>query len=295
VSTSAARGERPAVSVVVPFAGDRTGAERLARALSPLRTFAADEVVVADNSPAGVAMQALDGVAETVRADEEASSYHARNRGAERARGEWLLFVDADCVPDPDLLDAYFADPVPARCGALAGEIAADGREDGFLARYSRSRNLVSQRDGLHSQGGITAATGNLMIRRLAFDAVGGFAEGIRSGGDVDICLRLHEAGWSLLHRPSARVVHPYRRSVRDLLAANARYGAGARWLDERHGGISAGWPLIPGIAGSIRDAVARTREGQHEEAAFRLLDAANLTAHHLGYRSDNRSHPLRS
>ena len=41
-----------------------------------------------------------------VPADDHGSSYHARNVGAETAVNGWLLFTDADCQPDPGLLDA---------------------------------------------------------------------------------------------------------------------------------------------------------------------------------------------
>jgi hypothetical protein len=201
--------------------------------------------------------------------------------------------MDGDCRPDPGLLDAYFTPPPPPGCGILAGEITGSDETDNFLARYSRSRNLLSQRDGLHARSGLTAATGNLMVRRSAYDEAGGFTEGIRSAGDIDLCLRLHQAGWSLEYRPAAVVVHPHRASLRSLLEANARYGAGARWLDERHGEVTTRWPLIPGLQGSLRDAAARTVAGDREEAAFRLLDGAGLVAHHVGYRAGNDAGPL--
>jgi GT2 family glycosyltransferase len=281
---------RPAISVVVPFAGDREAARRLAAALERPALGPDDELIVADNTATGVALAAFGGAVETTHADREASSYHARNAGADRASNDWLLFMDADCVPHPELLDAYFAEPISDRCGALAGEIDGDDEAEGFLVRYSRTRNLVCQRDGLHARSGRTAATGNLMIRRAAFEEVGGFAEGIRSGGDVDICLRLGEAGWALEYRPAAVVVHPHRSSIRSLLGATARYAAGARWLDERHGNVTSRWPLIPGIQGSLRDAAGRTIAGEPEEAAFRLLDAIGLVAHAVGYRTSNRA-----
>jgi len=290
VSARSPRRGRPSVSVVVPFSGRPDEAMRLRAALERLELGEGDELIVADNTARGRALEVLDEAATTVHADREASSYHARNTGAAIATGEWILFMDGDCEPDAGLLDAYFSEPAPDRCAVLAGEIAGDDEAAGFLARYSRSRNLVSQRDGLHARSGHTAATGNLMVRREAFEAVDGFAEGIRSGGDIDLCLRLHATGWSLEYRPAAVVVHPHRPSFRSLLAANARYGAGARWLDERHGDITTRWPLIPGIQGSIRDAAGRTIAGEREEAAFRLVDAAGLIAHSVGYRAPNRA-----
>ena len=66
------------------------------------------------------------------------------------------------------------------------------------------------------------------LVRRGAFEAVGGFDEAyFMYVEDVDLCWRLHRAGWAVLYEPSARVVHeqglfhlahPYR-----MLAAHHR------------------------------------------------------------------------
>jgi GT2 family glycosyltransferase len=279
---------RPPVSVVVPFGGDRENADRLLRALRDLGARPDDELIVADNSRVPVVPAAAD--VRIVHAARERSAYHARNAGARLAGRDWILFLDADCEPEVGLLDALFAPEPGERCGAVAGQILGDSRQGGLAARYARSRHLFDHERGLirAEEGG--AGAGNLMVRREAFDELGGFAEGIRSGGDIDLCRRLRGAGWTLEFRPEAVVRHRHRESLRSLLGAFARYGAGARWLNARHPGSAHRWPLMAGLAGSARDIVAHARARRYEEAVFRGIAALGLVAQRLGYLGSNRA-----
>src|SRR5712691_3218443 len=102
-------GGRPQVSVVVPFAGPAADGRRLLEALGVLSRRPGDEVIVVDNSPAGVLAPLAGAGIAIIAAPARRSSYHARNVGARAAGGEWLLFLDADCRPAPTLLDDYFA------------------------------------------------------------------------------------------------------------------------------------------------------------------------------------------
>lgn len=268
---------------------------RTLTALARLDPGPGDELIVADNTEAGaMAAAAAEGTPPALRvvpATGERSSYHARNVGAAVARNGWLLFMDADCVPEPDLLDAYLAEPVGERVGALAGEILGHPAQEALAARYARDRKVLSQTDGLYGRGRTIAATGNLMVRRRAFEELGGFVEGIRSAGDVDFCLRLQNAGWGLEFRPQALVRHCHRESVPALLATFTRYGAGSHWLNRRYPGLSGRWPLSAReLARAGTDAVRLALGGDREQAAFRLIDGAGLVAHNLGYRSSNRA-----
>ena len=276
---------RPVVSVVVPFRGDATRAARLAASLGRLRLGSNDEVIVADNSDRPV-FEARPGL-RVVHAAGERSSYHARNAGAAAAQGEWILFIDSDCVPEPDLVDAYFAPAPQKRTGVMAGAVATDPGQDAFLARYANDRNFLDQAEGLHT-GGEAAATANLMVRRSAFEQAGGFADGIRSAGDVDLCRRLGAAGWDLEHRPAASVHHLHRESLPDLLGSIARYAAGARWLNERYPGTAQAWPLAHGLALCGRDIALDLARLRFERAAFRGVDALGMFAHTIGYRRSN-------
>ena len=279
--------------MVVPFRGDRAAADRLGGALESLDLRPDDEVIVADNTGAGTAASLpRDGI-RVIRAARERSAYHARNEGARLAAAEWILFLDADCRPASDLLGAYFEEPVPDDCGALAGQILGEPDQRSFAARYARSRNLFDHAHGLIRADGGGAAAGNLLVRRQAFERIGGFTEGIRSAGDLDLCRRLAAAGWSLEFRASAVVHHRHRATLPSLLGAVARYGAGSRWLNERYPGTSPPWPLRFGLAATARDIVARIREGQVREAVFRGVDGLGLIAHRIGYASSNEANPI--
>ena len=141
------------------------------------------------------------------------------------------------------LLDAYLELPPGEDVGALAGTVVSDPGQQHFLARYATDRGFLDQEAGLHTAAD-AAATANLAVRRTAFDEIGGFTEGIRSGGDVDLCRRLTEAGWKIERRPDAVVTHLHRESLPDLMGSIARYAAGARWLNERYPGTAPAWPL---------------------------------------------------
>jgi mycofactocin glycosyltransferase len=273
---------------VVPFRGDRAGAGRLVAALGCLDLRDGDEVIVADNTRGGAdGLTARDGI-RVVRAARERSAYHARNEGARQATADWILFLDADCRPAPGILAAYFAAPIAEDCGVLAGQILGEPEQGSFAARYARSRNLFDHAEGLIRASGGGAAAGNLLVRHRALEQIGGFTEGIRSGGDLDLCRRLDAAGWTLEFRPEALVHHRHRASLPSLLGAVARYGAGARWLNERYPGSSPPWPLRYGLVATARDIVARVRERQVEEAVFRGVDGLGLVAHRIGYATSN-------
>jgi mycofactocin glycosyltransferase len=276
--------------VVVPFLGKRDDARRLLEALAGVRLGAGDELIVADNTRAGMLDQLAGGSVRAVRATRERSSYHARNVGAGQALNEWLLFMDADCVPAANLLEAYFSEPIGEGCGALGGEIVGDPAQRGFVARYARSRRFFSQADGLLGPDSRAAVTGNVLVRRAAFEALGGFVEGIRSGGDVDLSRRLVADGWSVGHRPGAVVAHRHRESLVGFLGMIARYGAGARWLNERHPGSSPRWPLLPGLIGTLADVGRLLTRRRLEAALFRAVDGIGLIAHNVGYRASNRA-----
>jgi len=78
----------------------------------------------------------------------------------------------------------------------------------------------------------------NLLVRRRAFEQVGGFYEGLRAAEDTDFSWRLQEAGWRLALRAQARVEHRYRATLGELRRQWRGYAAGRAWLARRYRGF---------------------------------------------------------
>jgi hypothetical protein len=270
--------DRPAVDVVVPVAGDAAGLRALLARLDRLTLRPGDTLTVVDNRGAGVPDPRV------LVATGQRSSYFARNRGAHRGGAPWILFLDADAQAPADLLDRFFAPPPGERVGVLAGAVAdaPPGPRARAAERWAHRKASMSQEVTLGHGEWAFAQTANCAVRREAFAAVGGFTEGIRSGGDADLCWRLRDAGWALERRPGAEVVHENRTTVRALLRQRARHGSGAAWLGRRWPGAlpRRRWPGL--VWWGIRRAaagLAALARGDRDAAAEGLLDGPTVWA----------------
>jgi len=183
----------------MPFLGSAGEAAEALAALAALRLRDDDEVIVADNGGRGAVEAAAAGGSglgrlRVIAADAERSAYYTRNVAVEASSSEWILFVDADCRPAPTLADDYFDPPPGEATGALAGPIEPAAQTEA-IARWAASREVLSQERSLRDlPGGPAAATANMLVRRRAFEEVGGFLEGLSLGTEFEFCWRLADA-----------------------------------------------------------------------------------------------------
>jgi mycofactocin glycosyltransferase len=231
-ASGGAGSSRPSVSVVVPFAGSSAEAEAVIAMLRSLRTAPGDELILSDNS--GDAPSSPASV-KVVRATKESSAAHARNVGAAYAHNDWLLFLDSDVQPPPDLIDLFFSQPIDEQVGAVTGDIAGIPDTRTLAARYGTARNFLGQRSHVMNPFRPRASSANLLVRRAAFDQVHGYTEGIWAAEDTDLTWRLQDHGWTLAFNERAVVQHAYRDSLRALGRQWRGYAAGAMWLSRQY------------------------------------------------------------
>jgi cellulose synthase/poly-beta-1,6-N-acetylglucosamine synthase-like glycosyltransferase len=282
------------VSVVVPFAGDIAEALMAMALLRSLRTAPGDELILADNC--GVVPEADDLT--VVRAFGERSPAHARNAGAARAAGAWILFLDADTQAPADLLDVYFAGPIDDQVGTVAGEIVGAGAASSLAARYGAARNFLSQGAHISHPYRPRAAAANLLVRREAFEAADGFQEGVRAAEDTDFCWRLQDLGWTLELRPEAVVEHRYRETVGELRRQWRAYASGRAWLAGRYPGFEPEPAVRRVLRRPVRATLPPPRTGtalqagprsRSERLQFLALDALLAVEELIGLRLPNR------
>jgi len=273
---------RPSVSVVMPFLGDPAEAREALGGLGALRRRTADQLILVDNTPDGLVEGLATAGVDVVVATTERSSYHARNVGAEHADNEWLLFVDADCKPAETLLDDYFESPIAEGLGAVAGTIVpADQRA--LLARWAASRRILSQEASLGSEAP-AAATANLLVRRAAWAAVGGFLEGVRSGADFEFCWRLRDAGWEIGSRPGAVVRHLHRETLAGVVRQLTRYAAGNAWQRRRRPRAARRQPAARPLGRAALGTVGYAFTARFEQAAMKAVDGMAVICQTVGW-----------
>jgi hypothetical protein len=279
------------VDVVVPVAASADVLRAVVARMRGLRLGGGDSLRVVDNRGVGVDEPEVDVAADVP------TSYYARNAGARAGSAEWLLFLDADVEPPADLLDRLFVPPPAQTVGVLAGAMLDEpvGADASLARRYQALKRGMSQEVTLGHGRWAFAQTANCAVRRAAFEAVGGFREAVRSGGDADLCYRLAAAGWTIEARPEAAVVHRSRPTVRRMLAQRFRHGSGAAWLAREHPGAlpRRRWP---GLAWwSVRrlgSAAAARARGDRDAALVDALDSVTVWAFELGRLVPNRPLP---
>ena len=135
---------------------------------------------------------------------------YARNRGAERATGEWLVFIDADVVVHRDTLrrfaEAIEADP---SMDAVFGAYDDAPPAQGLLTQY---RNLLHRYVHLMSAGpSETFWAGCGAVRRSALVEVGGFDERRYPRPqieDIELGYRLSDRRRRIVIRPEIQGTH---------------------------------------------------------------------------------------
>ena len=140
-----------------------------------------------------------------------------RNCGARQAKGEWLVFLDDDCLPDAGWLAGY-------REAAAKDVEVLEGRtecplEDGFEF-YEIVENL---------RGGAFWSC-NLAVRRARFEELGGFDEDFTRAcaEDMEFAWRMRKRGLRSKFVPGALVLHPPRwMGAWDLMKRTAAH----RWV----------------------------------------------------------------
>ena len=205
------------------------------------------EVIVIDNGSRDKTCNVVSEVRSGVRLvcnPENRGVAPARNQGIRLARGEYVLILDDDTVVQPGALDVLIrymeAHPEAGLCGPRLTD--AGGNLQLSCRRFPTLIDKLARR--LPSTLGEKIARKAEMadwdhrtirevdyvigacqvIRSRALQEVGLLDERIFYGPeDVDICLRLQQAGWRVVYHPDAVVVHEERRMSRSL-------GSGLVW-----------------------------------------------------------------
>lgn len=207
----------PSLTLVIP---NRNGSATIARCLEAACAagLSAQEIVVVDDGSTDASVEiVLRYPCTLVRLDRHAGAGAARNAGAMRASGEYLFFIDADCLLLERTLDAVRS-AVREHAGAVIGGtytmLPADrdffSKFQSVFIHYHETRRPEPDYIAGHA----------LVIRAETFRASGGFPEKfLPIIEDVELSHRLRRSGQRLVMAPEIQVRHLFNFSLRRSLA----------------------------------------------------------------------------
>lgn len=226
----------PLVSVIVPVLNEADRVEACLQALLA-QTYPPEsrEIIVVDNGSTDGTLARVARYPVTVANALLRGPARARNAGIRQAKGDFVVFLDGDCIPQPHWLSALLEGWDDPAVGLFVGEIEG-APSSSLVSRYVQHRRLICQAD-LLSQVIPTAAGGNLAVSRAALSRVGDFDEAFRRGEDADLTWRIQTTGGlEFRYNPGAVVVHPNPAGLRRLALRSFHEGLGVAAFRCKHG-----------------------------------------------------------
>jgi len=163
------------------------------------------EVVVVDDGSTDGTEEALAPFRDRIRyvRQDNRGQAAARNRGAAEATGEWVAFLDADDMWEPErvatLLGFAGKHEDASAFTSAARVMEADGTRTSTILRCKSADGTIRGVDFLdRDKGSINGSS--VLVRRDVFRDSGGFDETLRSAEDVDLWLRLTRHGPIVMH-----------------------------------------------------------------------------------------------
>jgi GT2 family glycosyltransferase len=165
----------------------------------------------------------------------------ARNAGAQSARGDALVFVDADCVSDPEWLARLLAPLADGSADIVGGAVGCSSRR--WLDRGAHHAKFGLWLPDSAPGDRPTYPTANLALTRRTWARVGPFRV-MGWSGDTELIWRARRSAARTTFAPGAVVHHHQRTSLRAL------------WRERRERGRAYGLVLLASPEGTRRRSV---------------------------------------
>jgi glycosyltransferase involved in cell wall biosynthesis len=213
------------LSIAVPaFNEERLIAATLERLNAGIEVFRrhgwSGELIVCDNNSTDRTAALARAAGATVVFEPLNQIARARNAAARAASGEWLVFVDADSSPTPQLFEEVLGVVESGECIGGGCTVTLPGAPRGVRA-WVAAWNLTSRTMRW-------AAGSFLFCEAAAFRAVGGFSEELYAAEEIDfsrrIQVRFPGRDFIILHR------HPLATSGRKVELYSGREQLAFMW-----------------------------------------------------------------
>ena len=215
----------PTTTVVIPLYNDAASIGKVLDALEIQTGAPPFEVIVVDDGSTDLGPELVQKRATLIR-QANAGPAAARNTGAGQAKGDYLLFLDADCTPSAHWVERLTSAMLDTGYDGVMGTLTA--ANDGVVPRLvqleveDRYRSMARAKDGVDF-----IAAPSCGFNRRVFLALGGFNQSLRQAEDVEMGYRFTEAGHRIAFVADAPVAHEHQTTWGEFIRTKYRRAVG--------------------------------------------------------------------
>jgi len=230
------KNSKPLVSVIIPAHNEEAHIlETIKSILS--QTYKHLEIVVVDDGSTDQTRKIVVGLTKKhhniklVAFSSGHSAAFARNNGVHAAKGEIVIFQDADCIADKKVVDSVVANISKGYDGVASRTLNAKPRTIiGRAIQAQRSirwETVTEMRKELNADSGILVAN----MKKKCFTSLGGFNEKIFYFEDEDLTKRFFAKGYKAIYEPNSKEYHYDPDTISETIKQSKSFGKGIAWL----------------------------------------------------------------
>jgi len=209
-------------SIIIPVFNRKEYTEKCIDSIYKYGSDYPFEIIVVNNASSdGTAeyLRNLGDKAVAINNEQNRGFAKACNQGAEKAKGEYLLFLNNDTIVTQNWMDVLVSELDENEGVAIAGSklifpdgtiqhagvVFADDKTPYHIYKHDSPEKFYTKKKRKFKA--VTAAC--MIIRRNIFFEVGGFDEAYVNGyEDIDLCLKVDKAGKSIMYCPESVIYH---------------------------------------------------------------------------------------
>lgn len=207
-------------SIIIPLYNRPQEIEELLATLT-LQTYTQFEVLIIEDGSANSAEDIVKSYADQLDISyyykENAGQGFARNYGFERAKGDYFVIFDSDCLIPEDYLEIVKDYLYDHYLDAYGGPDAAHDSFTPVQKAISYGMTSIFTTGGIRGNknhmGQFHPRSFNMGLSREVWEKVGGFKI-TRLGEDIEYSIRIHDNGFKIGLIPGASVFHKRRTSL---------------------------------------------------------------------------------
>ena len=211
------RMNKPLISFIIPVYNRPQEVDELLMSMTKQEIRDFEIIIVEDGSSLpcySVVSKYIDSLSIKYIDKSNSGPSDSRNKGSEQAIGEYLIFLDSDCV----LPIGYINSVVTALSSNNIDAFGGPDRADSSFSPIQKAINYSMT--SFFTTGGIRGGkkkmdkfyprSFNLGIKRSVFNTLGGFSA-MRFGEDIDLSIRIYKAGYKCVLLSESWVYHKRR------------------------------------------------------------------------------------